>query len=64
MFLPGFTPLGCAGGFESALKPAVVWNAGLRLFPPGRSGGEAPCAMSTPALFTMLAMPSSVPSSK
>ncbi len=35
---PGPTPFVGGGGTASAPNPAVVWNCGLRLFPPGNVG--------------------------
>lgn len=43
---PGLMPFGCTGGFESALKPAVVWKP--MTWPPGRLPGDAKGANDTP----------------
>lgn len=59
---PGLTPFGCTGGFESARKPAVLSNAGLIRFPPGRFGGLVYCEKLPPAPPPIVASSSSEPS--
>lgn len=49
---PGFTPLGWAGGLESAVNCAVVVKP--MLLPPGKLPGLATTLKSTPAEFEIV----------